>query len=458
MLNKHLLGVILGFLDCSGGVNYVCKYWAEIASINRLGVISGSEIRFYEILNKEEQHRQLKQLYSKRDQVRAQSLTNNGLRPFDNSNSKSSLASVSTGDVAEATTGSIITSSTDSKTKRSEKSSPKKGPREKKPSFPVNNSGVGTVTVVSNSDDSDSDSDENVAATISTFERKRSKEYLFSNSRTNKKQKDISAKNGGAVMVSYDNVLKTPPGKKKADIFTTSKVAQNDPTSPSDVTSYQQLNKGFNPNFNKHVTIVEPEQSNWLSIDRKNSEQSIDLKPHPILRNALGSTNGDLKREIASAKLNNRESNNDGDGTESDDEGANPKPKSKLASVTYINRKLPAESQVVSTANLPANRPESRNTKKEASESEKILLQNIKKIRTEQQLLALLEYMQAGFIKIEYLNTEKRKLKKLIKAWNFSFERKNGRVPTANERKGHLRDLYEEYQQVLAINVKLPIV
>jgi hypothetical protein len=39
-------------------------------------------------------------------------------------------------------------------------------------------------------------------------------------------------------------------------------------------------------------------------------------------------------------------------------------------------------------------------------------------------------------------------VKKLIKAWNASFERNNGVAITGSERKGQLRELYEEYQQV----------
>lgn len=42
-------------------------------------------------------------------------------------------------------------------------------------------------------------------------------------------------------------------------------------------------------------------------------------------------------------------------------------------------------------------------------------------------------------------------MKKLIRAWNASYEKANGAPPTSNERKGLLRDLYEEYQQVIAI-------
>jgi hypothetical protein len=77
------------------------------------------------------------------------------------------------------------------------------------------------------------------------------------------------------------------------------------------------------------------------------------------------------------------------------------------------------------------------------------LLQHVKKVRSDQQLQAMVEYLNAGMVKVETNAQEKRRLKKLIKAWNASFEKKHGRLPTSAERsKGHLRELYEEYHQV----------
>ena len=76
------------------------------------------------------------------------------------------------------------------------------------------------------------------------------------------------------------------------------------------------------------------------------------------------------------------------------------------------------------------------------------LLQDVKDIRSEQQLIALLEYIAAGYTKIDNLQIEKRRVKKLIKAWNATFLKNHGRVPSSEDRKGHLRELHEEYQQV----------
>ena len=101
------------------------------------------------------------------------------------------------------------------------------------------------------------------------------------------------------------------------------------------------------------------------------------------------------------------------------------------------------------TKNMSAEDKHKKSTKQALeSANTKKLLQDVKKVRSEQQITAMVEYLQAGFIKIETLSLEKRRIKKLIKAWNNSFERKNGRLPTSGERKGHLRELYEEYHQV----------
>ena len=91
--------------------------------------------------------------------------------------------------------------------------------------------------------------------------------------------------------------------------------------------------------------------------------------------------------------------------------------------------------------------PHGRNNEIEADRGDN-MLQHVRKIRSEQQMTQLIEFLQAGFVKIEHLDAEKRRVKKLIKAWNKSYEKKTGSIPTSNERRGQLRGLYEEYQQV----------
>lgn len=76
------------------------------------------------------------------------------------------------------------------------------------------------------------------------------------------------------------------------------------------------------------------------------------------------------------------------------------------------------------------------------------LLENVQKIRSEQQLTSIMEYLQVGFAKIDKLSLEKRKIKKLIKAWNATYQKQFGHIPSSSERRGHLRELYEDYHKV----------
>lgn len=99
----------------------------------------------------------------------------------------------------------------------------------------------------------------------------------------------------------------------------------------------------------------------------------------------------------------------------------------------------------------------SNNKSSKGKRKEEKLLQDVREIRNEQNQLALIEYVNSNYSKIENLLVEKRRLKRLIKAWNSSYEKEHGRVPTSAERKGHLRELHEEYQQVLTIVRSLPL-
>jgi SepF-like predicted cell division protein (DUF552 family) len=85
------------------------------------------------------------------------------------------------------------------------------------------------------------------------------------------------------------------------------------------------------------------------------------------------------------------------------------------------------------------------------------LLIHVKDIRSEKQLTALIEYIQDGYISIENTDIEKKKLKKIIKGWNDTFENANGRVATNQEKKTLVRDMYEDYQKVIFINVAVYI-
>lgn len=89
-----------------------------------------------------------------------------------------------------------------------------------------------------------------------------------------------------------------------------------------------------------------------------------------------------------------------------------------------------------------------RRHSKAKAKTQEVLLQNLQKIRSEQQLNTVMEYINASLLKIDSLKNEKRRVKKLIRAWNASYEKQHGRLPAIADRKGHLRELHEEYQQV----------
>lgn len=42
-LNKHLLSVIISYLDLDGGINRICKYWSYLVSLNKINLASGKK-------------------------------------------------------------------------------------------------------------------------------------------------------------------------------------------------------------------------------------------------------------------------------------------------------------------------------------------------------------------------------------------------------------------------------
>lgn len=67
--------------------------------------------------------------------------------------------------------------------------------------------------------------------------------------------------------------------------------------------------------------------------------------------------------------------------------------------------------------------------------------------RAEEQLIEIIGSVQRGLDKIEMLTNEKRKIKRVIKMWNVSFERQFGR-PASREEKQQARGHYVEYQRL----------
>ena len=80
---------------------------------------------------------------------------------------------------------------------------------------------------------------------------------------------------------------------------------------------------------------------------------------------------------------------------------------------------------------------------------------DFQKIRSDQKLISLVEYLSSGITKIERMGFERRRIKKLIRAWNASFLKQFGHVPTSSDRKGHLRELHEEYHKAQIVSFSL---
>ena len=82
-------------------------------------------------------------------------------------------------------------------------------------------------------------------------------------------------------------------------------------------------------------------------------------------------------------------------------------------------------------------------------------LVHLKKIRSEQQLATMMEFLESGFAKMESIAIEKRRVKKLIQAWNKILLKSGAeKLPADSERRGRLREMYEEYHQ-LQLSLKI---
>jgi hypothetical protein len=83
-------------------------------------------------------------------------------------------------------------------------------------------------------------------------------------------------------------------------------------------------------------------------------------------------------------------------------------------------------------------------------EMERSMIKEVMKMRSDQQLANLIEYVQAGCSKIEDLESEKRRLKKIFRAWNLRYEKIHGKEATIKDKKSALTEQYQEYETVSA--------
>lgn len=104
----------------------------------------------------------------------------------------------------------------------------------------------------------------------------------------------------------------------------------------------------------------------------------------------------------------------------------------------------PAPSTSISSATtrIPLNR------KKAPEPSDDILKANLAKAKIEGNLANMIVNIHNQCIKVSLLETEKRKVKKLLKSWNYNFEKENNRPATNAERKEFVGKLYEDYHKV----------
>ena len=108
-----------------------------------------------------------------------------------------------------------------------------------------------------------------------------------------------------------------------------------------------------------------------------------------------------------------------------------------------------SSNQIINTKKIePLERELLRLTPTSAQNQPQSLLMKLQNISSEKQTQALIEHIEIDYQKLEKLENEKRKLRKMLKTWNITFEKENGRLPSNIERKNFAGKLYEEYQKV----------
>jgi hypothetical protein len=70
------------------------------------------------------------------------------------------------------------------------------------------------------------------------------------------------------------------------------------------------------------------------------------------------------------------------------------------------------------------------------------------RVKSDKHMQSIIDYVLSAEKKMASLSTEKKRIKKLIKAWNLTYQKQYGKLPSSTDRKGHLRELHEEYHQV----------
>lgn len=489
-LEKRLLTRVLSYLNPTGGVNRVCRYWAQLAADVRLLQLnapekalsppkvlkrSKSEVKTAlahirsDIMLRELTRSQAAKLAAAEGGAltagqpiqqgspsRAGSATHGTVTPAPSAPSVASVTAQShttaVSSVGESTAAVVGGAGTGGAAVNRKSQSPNGGaggasPAVASPKIPgIGKANVGKAGDLEVSDTSDSD-DSDRESGVRKVGPKAGATGGVQLHRTDSKKS-----NSGNVRVSFDNLLSSTHVHNQS--FTT-KVSPVQATSPGKKRGSGTTGGTAGAISQKH--LAQPPQEDGTARDVANFVNNLQWgRERPSssgveAANVQGNgkrighgNNGNSSQAQARPKREDRTSSGVAAAEPTLPAVAESKKKSSRVKLTSKSAHLPpsaggstgASSKKIGPSGLPDN------------ENSRNLLLHVKKVRSEQQMNAMLDYLQAGFIKIETLTTEKRRIKKLIKAWNASFEKNNARLPTSSERKGHLRELYEEYHQV----------
>ena len=441
------MSLVLGYFHSNSGVNMVCKYWLNLMRINKSkGLKSGSEIVYRDKVSRSEIRSLLNQLHF----------------------SKTTFTSVINNNTDELSNVPLLKNDSNGLTIKSNNSTE------------VTNDKIikqdGDIVLSDDSDDMDSDIDlhfsklelsgglqkeflsvvkDNNNDIKTTIPPKSSNQHSTAVTTVSHPLPPPPAYNSdfhlfggktsshGVVTVSYDNILN---GSRNNESFYTEKLAQM--ISPDKNINPIKLNNHNNNNNNNNYNNSNLENGT-KDNNYQNGEQNIRVKPVSASLNK--------KPEYISGKSEIPKSNKKisqerlktiteyiSESQRKESSHSRQALKDALNSPS-LEPPIIAESKTTRRPNSKAENGNNRSRSRSKSRSKSAhrrnnnnydiendrddhMLQHVKKIRSEQQMNALVEFIQAGFVKIEHLDAEKRRVKKLIKAWNKSYEKNTGSI------------------------------
>lgn len=506
MLNKHCLSVVLSYLPMNGGANKVCKYWGNLMALNRRGLVSGCELVYREPkMSKSDIQAALFPLKQRR--AEEEKAARRAKEAAINNNSKSNPA-VMVGDKTKASGKATQSVKPAAEKPAGGARKPVPGDSDYDSALDSDESLDHKRPVRKPGEKAEkSAAAASSAPTATAGSKQLQQQHPENDAHLRRSNSGLSARINAGLSVSYDHML---PAEGVAPTFTTPvqqvlspEMARksNTNTKGTAAAAAGQSSGAAGGGMYSKSTPAPAAPAPPSHTAAAAAPGSAHPPPPPLAtterapkataadKAVSGKTSAPASSGNAASPSKSRltqyiAANNDRDEDWSRNRvleppvvaegkakqarrsaGVNPDAAQKAqaaaaSGVAGVSSGQPQQQQqqqqsTLATGKSARHKQSSHNNNNEAGEEEhggrhnqRMLLQHVQKIRSEQQLNAMLEYIQAGFDKIEVLNTEKRRIKKLIRAWNASFEKKTGRLPTSTERKGHLRELYEEYQQV----------